>query len=243
MARTYLVRGMLAGLLAGLGALAFARIVAEPQIARAERFELQLDSVVLRGGAPDKPAVSRDVQATAGLGAGVGVAGVAVGGLYGLGFAAVHRRLTRARARVTAALLAAGAFLAVFVVPFVKYPANPPSVGDPGTIGRRTELYLVLVGVGLVSVILAVVVQRRYVARLGEWNASLLAAATFVALVGLSYVVMPGVSEVPAGFPATVLWKFRLASFGTQLVLWATLGIVFGTMTERREAAVGSLRA
>ena len=41
---------------------------------------------------------------------------------------------------------------------------------------------------------------------------------------------------VPAAFPATALWRFRLASVGVQAVLWATLGIGFGALTERREA-------
>ena len=42
------------------------------------------------------------------------------------------------------------------------------------------------------------------------------------------------VDEVPEHFPATVLWQFRLAALGTQLVLWATLGLLFGWLTERR---------
>ncbi|TML43229.1 MAG: CbtA family protein [Actinobacteria bacterium] len=235
MARTYLVRGMLAGLFAGLCALGFAKLGAEPQIKRAERFELQLD-LQLRRAAP-RPLVSRQVQDTVGLGTGIAVAGVAVGGLYGLAFAGAYRRMGNSRAEVTAIVLAAAGFLGLFLVPFLKYPSNPPSVGNPDTIGHRTALYFLLVAVGLVSVSLAVMVKGRSVARLGTWNASLLAVATFVALVVLSYVVTPGVDEVPAGFPATLLWKFRMASIGTQAVLWGTLGVAFGALTERHESS------
>jgi predicted cobalt transporter CbtA len=235
MARTYLVRGMLAGLLAGLCALGFAKLVAEPQIQRAERFELQLD-LQLRRAAP-RPLVSRQVQDTLGMGTGIAVAGVALGGLYGLAFAGVYRRMGQRRAEVTAVLLAAAGFLGLFLVPFLKYPSNPPSVGRPDTIGHRTALYFLLVAVGLVSVSLAVMVKRRSTARWGTWNASLLAVATFVALVVLSYVVMPGVDEVPPGFAATVLWKFRVASIGIQAVLWAALGVAFGALTERQESS------
>ena len=52
----------------------------------------------------------------------------------------------------------------------------------------------------------------------------------------VAYLVMPGTDPVPAAFPATALWRFRLASVGVQAVLWATLGIGFGALTERREA-------
>jgi predicted cobalt transporter CbtA len=235
MTRTYLVRGMLVGLIAGLCAVAFAKVVAEPQIARAEHFEHQL--AVQRGTPIDKPLVSRDVQDTLGLGTGILVAGGAIGGLYGLAFAAIYRRLTQAGAQATAALVAGGSFVAVFLVPFLKYPANPPSIGNPGTIGRRTTLYFLLMAVALLSLVLAVMVQRRSVARFGAWNATLLATAAFVAVVVASYVVMPGVNEVPAGFPPTVLWQFRIASLGTQVVLWATLALIFGALTQHHESA------
>jgi hypothetical protein len=46
--------------------------------------------------------------------------------------------------------------------------------------------------------------------------------------------LLPPVNEVPADFSATVLWRFRLASVGTQLVLWTTIGLLFGALTERR---------
>lgn len=49
----------------------------------------------------------------------------------------------------------------------------------------------------------------------------------------IAYLVLPGVDEVPGNFPATVLWRFRLASLGTQTVLWTTLGLAFGALTER----------
>jgi predicted cobalt transporter CbtA len=61
----------------------------------------------------------------------------------------------------------------------------------------------------------------------------LLAAAAFIVLVTIGCLALPGVNEVPKDFPAVVLWRFRLASLGTQAVLWAALGLVFGALTER----------
>lgn len=228
MAGSYLARGMLAGLLAGLCAVAFAKVVAEPQVARAERFEQRVSG-------PERPLVARDVQDTVGLGVGVAVTGVALGGLFGLAFAAVYRRWSQARARATAWALAAGAFAAVFLVPFLKYPANPPSVGRPDTIGRRTALYFLAVAVGLLSVTLGELVRRRGVARFGAWRAGVAGVAVAVTAVAVCLSFLPGVNEVPAGFPGSVLWQFRLASAGTEVVLWAALGLGFGALTERSE--------
>ena len=44
-------------------------------------------------------------------------------------------------------------------------------------------------------------------------------------------------NEVPDGFPAVVLWGFRMAAFGAQLIMWATLGLLFGALTQRAQAA------
>jgi len=225
---------MLCGLLAGLCAIAFAKAVAEPQIARAEHFEQQLDAQL--GRPAEQLLVARDVQNTVGLGVGVAIAGVALGGLFGMAFAAVYRRWSHAAANPTAAGLALTGFVAVFLVPFLKYPANPPSVGNPDTLGRRTALYFLAVAVGLLAVALAGIVRRRSLARFGSWNASILAAAVFAVAVGAAYVTMPGINEVPAGFPATLLWRFRLASAGTDAVLWAALGLAFGAFTQRAES-------
>jgi predicted cobalt transporter CbtA len=45
--------------------------------------------------------------------------------------------------------------------------------------------------------------------------------------------LLPSYSEVPADFPATVLYQFRAASLITQLTLWATLGVVLGELLHR----------
>ena len=53
----------------------------------------------------------------------------------------------------------------------------------------------------------------------------------------IAYLAPPAVNEVPGDIAAVVLWRFRLASLGTQAVLWATLGLLFGALTERSLAA------
>lgn len=231
--RSYLVRGMVAGLLAGLLAFAFARLVGEPQVEAAERFEAA--QAALQGEPEGEEVVSRAVQESAGLGAGAVVAGAAFGGLFGLAFAFAYRRVILAPGRLAAALLAAGAFVSVFLVPFVKYPGNPPGVGDPDTIGRRTTLYLVMLVVSVAALALAVRIRHLLVSRRGPGDATLTGLAVFVGVVALAYAVLPGIDEVPGSFPADLLWRFRLATIGVQAVLWTGIGVAFGILTERSE--------
>ena len=222
--RTLLVRGMLAGLAAGALALVFAWIFGESQVGHAIAFEDQ--QARLAGAAPAPELVSRTVQETFGLAVAVGLVGLALGGLFSIVFAICYGRIGRFGPRATAALVAAGGFAAVELVPFLKYPANPPSVGNPATIGHRTVLYFTMIAISVTATIAAVQIRRRLAPRFGNWNASLLAVAAFIVLVTIAYLALPAVNEVPKDFPAVVLWRF-------QAVLWAALGLVFGALTER----------
>ena len=232
MVRMLLVRGMVAGLVAGLFAMVFARIVGEPSVGRAIDFESALQAA--RGETPEPELVSRTVQSTIGLATAVGLYAVAFGGLFALAFAIMYGRVGGLSARATAAILALGGYLIVCVVPFLKYPANPPSVGNPDTINERTVTYF---GMVLLSVVLAVVtvyLGQRLAARLGSWNAALVAGAAFIVAVTVVQFLLPTIDEVPDTFPATVLWNFRIASLGTQLVMWVTIGLLFGALVRRR---------
>jgi predicted cobalt transporter CbtA len=231
MARGLLVRGMLVGLLAGLLAFAFARWVGEPEVERAIAYETRMDQA--KGQTPESEMVSRGVQKSLGLLTGVVVYGTAVGGLFGLVFAIACGRMGITHPRTLSAVLAAMGFVAIVLVPAFKYPANPPSVGNPETIGVRTAAYFLILAFSVAAMVLALQVRRRFSMRLGNWNGSLLAAALFLLIVGIVAYVLPVVDEVPAGFPVTLMWRFRIASLGIQAVMWATLGILFGWLTER----------
>lgn len=247
MVRTLLIRGMLVGLLAGLLAFGFAKIFGEPQVDRAITFEEQMSQTsdeapamtMAPGAATDhhhateEEPVSRQVQSTIGLFTGVVVVGTALGGLFALVFAFAYGRIGRLSPRVTAALLAAAGFVAFAFVPGLKYPANPPSVGAAETIGYRTELYFLMVLISLAAAVAAIMLGRRLVARHGGWNAALIGAGAFLAVIVVAQLVLPAINEVPDGFPADLLWRFRVISFGIQLILWTTIGLAFGALAER----------
>ena len=230
-----LVRGMLVGLVAGTLAFGVARLFGEPQVDRAIAFEDQMRQA--KGEAPEPVLVSRRIQAGIGLFTGVVVYAVALGGLFALVFAAAYCRIATLSPRATAAVLALAGFLVVVVVPALKYPPNPPSIGDPATIGRRTALYFTMIALSLASAVAAIGWAQRLVRRFGAWNGIVAALAGFVVAVTVVQYLLPTVDEVPQHFSAAVLWRFRLASLGIEAVIWATLGIGFGIAADRLLAA------
>jgi predicted cobalt transporter CbtA len=237
MTRTLLLRGMLAGFVAGLFVFALARWIGEPQVDSSIALEASMDQA--KGEAPEPEMVGRKIQKSFGLLTGAVVYSTALGGIFGLVFAYGRGRLSLARPRVFAALLAAIGFITVVLVPSLKYPANPPSVGNPETIGVRTGAYFLLIAISLSAMVFTVKVGRRCSKSLGTWNASILSAVLFLSLVGVASHFLPHIDEVPAGFPASLLWKFRIASWETQALLWSLLGLLFGWFTERSEGVSG----
>ncbi|MBN3851452.1 CbtA family protein [Paraburkholderia sp. Ac-20342] len=226
-----LVRGMLAGIVAGLLTFSFARLAGEPQVDQAISFEEK--AAAARGEAPEPELVSRETQAGLGLLTGVVTYGAAFGGLFSLVFAYAYGRAGALSMRALSAWLALGAFIALVIVPNIKYPANPPSVGDPETIGMRTGLFFLMIAISLVTMVFALKVRRRAVAKLGAWNGSIVAGLVFVAIIAAVQLSMPVINEVPAAFPAVLLWKFRVVAIGMQVIMWATIGLLFGALVER----------
>jgi Probable cobalt transporter subunit (CbtA) len=227
---------MIAGVAAGLLYAIFAFVFGEPQVDRAIAFE---DQAAAAAGEPPGPElVGRGVQSTLGLGVAALVYGVAIGGIFALVYAVAQGRVGRLGPRGTAAVLALFGFLTGYAVPFLKYPANPPASSLDDTIGQRTGLYVLTIAASVLLGVGAVVLRERLLPRLGGWNATLAAGGGYVVVVGTVMVLLPTIAEAPADFPATVLYDFRLASFGGQLVLWTALGLIFGALVER--AAPGS---
>lgn len=245
-----LLRGMLVGVTAGILSFGFLKIVGEPPIDRAIAFEAQHDAANAHAAAHSNGAaitepelVSRTVQSGIGLLTGVIVYSAAFGGLFALAFALVYGRIGDFSPRATAALLAALGIVAVYIVPNLKYPASPPSVGEAGTISMRTALYFSMIALSLAAVILAGMLRARLQPRIGEWNAVVVAGAAYLAAITAVALALPAVNEVPEEFPATVLWQFRIAAVGAQLILWATLGLAFGVLAERAVISRSGSRA
>jgi predicted cobalt transporter CbtA len=170
MVRDLLIRGMIAGVVAGLLCFAVAKIFGEPQVDRAIAFEeahpksqdkaaaAHHDTAGMTEPSPDGgevELVSRKVQSTFGLLTAVVVYGSAMGGLFALAFAFLYGRW-RGQPRLLALLLALAAFAALYYVPSLKYPANPPAIGEPDTIAYRTGFYLLMMLISLAAMVFAI---------------------------------------------------------------------------------------
>ena len=237
---------MLAGLVAALLSFGLFKVAGEPLVDRAIAFEKAMDEAAAKAKADEAAAkglpapaaeeepelVSRPVQGGIGLLTGVAVFGTALGGLFAIAFALAYGRMGDFSPRVTSALLAAAGFVSVYLVPFFKYPPNPPSVGLPDTIGMRTGLYFSMILISLAAMILAGLLRGKLDRPLGSWNAGLIAAVFYVAAIAGVMFALPVVNEVPEGFPADLLWKFRIVSVGAQSIIWAVLGVLFGAFAE-----------
>ncbi|MGP3757131.1 Probable cobalt transporter subunit (CbtA) [Streptomyces sp. LamerLS-316] len=238
--RNLLVRGMLAGLGAGVIALVVAYFLGEPNVDSAIGFE----ESHAHSHEHEVELVSRSLQSTAGLATGILLYGVAFGGIAALAYCFALGRVGRFGPRATALLLSGAALLAVYVVPFLKYPANPPAVGDPDTIGERTTLYFLMMVLSVLLAVAAVIAGKRLAPKLGTWYATVAAVLGFAVVIGLAYAFLPTINEVPADFPATLLWRFRLSALAMQATLWGGFGLLFGELAHRllrpRPAAVSA---
>lgn len=267
MERRIVGRGVVAGAMAGLLAFVFARIFASPVIRAALNYESGRDAAQaaldkaagLPAPATSPDLFSRSVQANIGTGVGVIAFSAAMGALLAVAFCFCVGRVGLVRPRTVSMLLAGGGFVGIYLVPFIKYPANPPAIGHEDTIRTRGALYLAIVLASVVLLICAVSLGRRLRGRFGVWNSVLLAASGYVVAVGCVMAVLPMLghlhsnvieygqhaTETPMplkntsgqivypGFPANVLFNFRLYSVATQLLLWTTLGLIFAVLSER----------
>lgn len=238
MVRALLIRGMLAGALAGLFAFGFAWVFGEPQVNLAISFEQHMHAAA--GVAPEPELVSRAVQSTVGLLTGILVYGCALGGIFSLAFAYAYGRVTRSSARATAAMLTALGFTSLILVPQIKYPANPPSIGLPETIAARTVLYFTMIALSVIAAVAATSTARQLAGRIGGWNSAIVGGAAYLVVVAVAMFILPPVNEVPANFSASTLWNFRLASLGIEAVLWTALGLIFGALAERQLSPTSS---
>ena len=226
MVSAYLRRGMAAGLLVGLLAGLFAFVVGEPVLDKAIALEEASE------GAHHEEIFSRLTQKV-GLFFATGLFGVTVGGVFGIVYAFFRDRLAAGSELGRSISLSGAIFVGAFLIPFLKYPANPPSVGDPSTIRERTAAYFALVALSLLTMLVAWLSARALKARgFDAPRRRLIVGAGLVLVVAVLFLSLPA-GPSAEGFPSGVLWAFRFSSLGTQVVFWAGLGLLFGWLCER----------
>jgi predicted cobalt transporter CbtA len=241
--RNFLVRGLLAGLIAGLLTFAVAYVAGEPSVDAAIKVESAGEAAPHSHDAEHShddastghtheengTEVSRQNQSTWGLLTATVSTGIAFGGIIALAAAFALGRFGRLRPSQSTALVAALGFLSVALVPFIKYPATPPAVGNADTIGSRTTQFFVYLAISVVTMIVAVLISRALLERVGTYTAVLIGAAAYLAIVVLAGQLMPTVNEI-GDFPGDTLWYFRRGSLLTLATLWGVIGIALTGM-------------
>ncbi len=216
------LRGALAGAIAGVLGFVFARIFAEPVINQAIDYESGRDDILgkLNEAAgfavgPDGPEIfSRTIQSSVGIATGVVVFSAAMGALVAVAYVVLHGRV-HVRPRNLAWLIAAFGFFGVFLLPFVKYPANPPAIGHTFTIETRGHLYLTMVAGSLILLGLAVYLFRVLVRRFGTATAAALTVGGFLVVYGLLIRLLPSLGDLPANVDAVHQFGFARAATET----------------------------
>lgn len=246
-ARAFLVRGLLVGLLAGFASFLVAHQVGEPHVERAIALE--------EAAAAEAPAaeadhahedegttVSRPTQRTWGLLTGTVAVGLAVGGLVALVAAATVGRIGRLSPGQSTAVVSLVGFVAVALVPFLKYPATPPAVGSGDTIGDRTSWYFGFVLLSVALAALSSLLAVRVAEDRGAFVGVVGGAGFYLVLMVAAGLLMPTVNEV-GDFPADELWFFRRASLLTLVALWGVIGVGLTGLVGRLHTETSAVRA
>lgn len=239
---TILRRAVLAGLVAGVLAAVFVGLVAEDSIDEAiaiEEASAAADSGAHSHG-DDEALFSRSVQVVGGLAASV-LYGLVMGVVFGTVYAAIRHRLGTVDESRRVLLLAGVAYVATALLPAIKYPANPPAVGDPDTVNERTLLYFSFMAACIVLAVAVGLAYKRLVARHSRSTALTLAGVASLVGIAVLLVVWPSSPDkVAADFPAQLLWDFRVESLMTLTIIWAALGLFMGWLSREPGVTSGS---
>ncbi|MDP9183488.1 MAG: CbtA family protein [Actinomycetota bacterium] len=229
-------RGLSAGAVGGLLAGAFGFLLAEPLMDRAVDLEAARSAAAGETGGVET--FTRNTQHVGFLVATLAV-GLAFGVLYGVIHALLHRDDT-SDAWARALRLGGAAFFGLALVPFLRYPSNPPGVGDAATLDSRTHVWEVSLVIGVVGVCFAALVARGLRERgiASPWR-HLAVVGILAGTIALTFVLPNNTDAIEA--PVHLIWDFRLLSLATMVILWGGLAATFGLLVERAARRTGSV--
>ena len=219
---------LLSGAIAGAILGSLNQIIVEPYIEAAIGIENQ--NAIASGELfdPNEYATYRIWQKSGGVAAGT-VLGMSLGALFGVAFAYTRPSLPGASNKKKALVLAGIMGFVLFIVPALKYPANPPAVGDPETIYYRQTLYVAFLAIsGFSALGLAFLFKR-----LGAFKArTAIVSGIYAAIMIVTFLAMPSnPDEITA--PMDLVSNFRLASALTMSAFWGILGILLGAFWDK----------
>lgn len=214
--------GAAAGLIHGSANLVFV----EPSLDQAIGIENQ--NLFATGEAKDTPEFwieydgYRTWQKSGQVLAGV-ILGISIGSLFGIIFALSRNSLPWKTDLKKSLLLAGIMWLTIYLIPFLKYPANPPTVGDPETVVLRGILYLTFIAISGFGAVGFYKLSQKLKTK------KLVAVAGYAAFIGVVFVVMPeNPDQITA--PMDLVNTFRIMSAFTVSLYWLSLGLILGSL-------------
>ena len=224
---------LVAGLIAGLLASVFHRVLTEPVIDRAIAAE-EARAAAQPGHAHDgEPVVSRGGQKI-GLIVGLVIYGLTWGLLVGLGLYATRGWAPSGWSLGRRGLLVAGLVgWSVALFPFLKYPANPPGVGEPETIGYRQTLYVGFIVLAVLGAVLAASLRRRLVATSDGPSAWIAPLVLYILWALALYTLMPPNPD-PVELSGTIVRPFRALSLTGLVVFWGGFALALAYLGRER---------
>ena len=154
------------------------------------------------------------------------ILGTSIAALVGIVFLFVRKNLPEGNNIKKTLILSGLMWFTIFVIPFLKYPANPPTVGDAETVVMRGILFLSFIAISGLGAIAFYQVYKKLK------NQKILAFVGYAVFIGVAFVLMPeNPDEITA--PMQLVEGFRSASFLAVSVYWLTLGLILGGFIEK----------
>ncbi len=153
------------------------------------------------------------------------ILGTSLGTLFGIVFAYSKNSLPGKSMMKKALVLSLIMWATLYVIPFVKYPANPPTVGDPETIMLRQSLYLAFMAISGLGALGFYQVYKKV-------NKKAIAFAGYGIMMAAVLFVMPPNPD-PVQIDSGLLTGFRVTSMIGMSVFWGVVAIILGALWQK----------
>ena len=154
------------------------------------------------------------------------ILGTSIAALVGIVFLFVRKSLPEGNNVKKTLILSGLMWFTIFVIPFLKYPANPPTVGDAETVVMRGILFLSFIAISGLGAIAFYQVYKKI------QNKKFLAFVGYATFISVAFFLLPGnPDEITA--PMELVEGFRGASFVAVSVYWLTLALILGGFVEK----------
>lgn len=153
------------------------------------------------------------------------ILGTSIGALFGIVFAYSKNALPGKHLVKKALVLSIIMWATIYIIPFIKYPANPPTVGDPETIMLRQTLYLSFIAISGLSAVGFYQIYKRI-------DKKFLAFIGYAAFISAVFVIMPANPD-PISAPKDLVNGFRITSAIAVSVFWLAVSLILGTLWQK----------